>query len=768
MSPNNPTKGELQSAEDTSAIPTAIESLVDQEYLDLEALEGAIPIPRPFPTIPKIPITPAVSGLYQWSHPVVIPRPIPGRIPIKPIPGPFPVRPGPQPQPEGIPGLDGALGVFPILSEELRLDVDGRYPQKVSSGVARINIASRVHWIANLTKTGPSTYQGKIWYKDGAVASFPYTDVKIDVVASFFPNQKSATATFTGGGAPQRVRVFKFTSPYFHPVNFEFDCAQGESALLSINTCAHPNRPATLPCETLTIETVYRRTGFDVTTSPGGPVPLSGAGVDAKWSDQEMHDAMQTYWSKFANTAQWAMWVFFASLHEQGTSLGGVMFDDIGPNHRQGTSIFNDSFISQAPSGDPNPAAWVQRMIFWTACHEMGHAFNLAHSWQKSLVFGGKGPWIPLANEPEARSFMNYPYNVSGGQSAFFSNFEFRFTDPEMLFLRHAPARFVQQGNAEWFDHHGFEEANVSPEPALALALRVNRDTPQFEFLEPVSVELKLTNVSSQPQIADRGVLSLDGKLILIVKRKGQPARQVVPFARYCRLPEQTVIMPGESIYDCVEVSAGLGGFNVDEPGIYTLQAALEIDGEDVVSEPLQIRVLPPRGYDDEYMAQEFFSDEVARVIIFRGSEFLDSANQTLLEITDRLKDRRVALHANLALGTPLALKFKQLKTDDQRPVGIEVRKPKIDEAQARLSAALLEQPEAAVESFGHIGYRNEIDLTSDRLAKEGSQSEAARAQDILFETMSARQVGGRKVLGRVLEEIKQTRDSYKGAAKKK
>ena len=109
-----------------------------------------------------------------------------------------------------------------------------------------------------------------------------------------------------------------------------------------------------------------------------------------------MHDAMQVYWSHFAPKAQSSVWVFFASLHESipqpypyrlsnRDQLGGTMFDDIGPNHRQGCAIFEDSFISEAPSGDPNPEAWVRRMRFWTAAHEIGHTFNLAHSWQKTL-----------------------------------------------------------------------------------------------------------------------------------------------------------------------------------------------------------------------------------------------------------------------------------------------------------------------------------------------------------------------------------------------
>jgi hypothetical protein len=111
-------------------------------------------------------------------------------------------------------------------------------------------------------------------------------------------------------------------------------------------------------------------------------------------------------------------------------------------------------------------------MRFWTAVHELGHAFNLAHSWQKSLGTG----WVPLADQPEARSFMNYPYAVRGGQEAFFASFAYRFSDQELLFLRHAPEKFVQMGNAAWFDHHGFEEAAVPETPTLALELRVNRE----------------------------------------------------------------------------------------------------------------------------------------------------------------------------------------------------------------------------------------------------------------------------------------------------
>src|SRR5262249_40600563 len=151
-----------------------------------------------------------------------------------------------------------------------------------------------------------------------------------------------------------------YESRYFHSVNFEFDYAAGTTPITSYDTSSHPNRPATLVGEQLSIERVFRRAGFDVSRSAAGnAIPLSGTGAAGLWSDMEMHDAMQVNWSRFANKAQWAMWVLFASLHEMGTGLGGIMFDSIGSEQRQGTALFLDSFIKDAPTGDPAPAAWV-------------------------------------------------------------------------------------------------------------------------------------------------------------------------------------------------------------------------------------------------------------------------------------------------------------------------------------------------------------------------------------------------------------------------
>jgi hypothetical protein len=738
---------------------------------------GAFPFPpRPLPWRPI-----GVSGLYERPQRPV-PFPQPGPAPTLP---PRPSRTGRLPAgaaPDGAEAEEGAAAAVapPILvgiGGQLRLDVDGRYPQMVASGTLRSGLFQRLHWIARVAPTGPRTWAGPIFYRDGMASFAPYTDVTVTTTRpTILTPPASATVRFTGGGAAGLTLTYTYRSAYAHDVELEFDCVSGVTPVTTFDIGSHPNRPATLPAETISIEDVFRRAGFRVTRSNGdNVVPLPGAGADALWSDAEMHDAMQTYWSRFANVPQWSVWTFFAALSDQGSGLGGIMFDDIGPQHRQGTAVFEDSFIATPPAGDPDGAAAVQRLRFWTAVHELGHTFNLAHSWQKSLSIGGRGPWIPLADDNEARTFMSYPFRVSGGASAFFSDFAYRFSDDELLFLRHAPERFVQQGNALWFDHHGFEQADMSPEPQLALELRVHREDwqgiPTFGFLEPVYVELKLANVSREPVIVDEHVLLDRSSMVIVVKREGREAQMRLPYATFCNQPSPTVLGPGEAIYESVLASVTRGGFMIDEPGRYVVQMALQLPtGEHLVSNMLALRVAPPKQIEHERLAADYLTDDVARIYAFGGSRVLAAGNDALEEVVARMDQEPVARHAHLMLGRPLATEFKRLDlpVGAPRPVpahelgaAIRVEKAEVKVAEEHLHSALDDAPVAA-ETLGHIRFNRAVERFSS-LLEEQAEHEVAAA--VIGQALRALEARG--VIQPVIDELAERKRRLEAAAGK-
>lgn len=638
-------------------------------------------------------------------------------------------------------------------TEDLRLDVDGEYPQMIASGTIRSWLTSQLHWIARLRRRSKNVYYGSIFYKNGNTNLLPHTRVVIEVSPSYFPVQQRAKVTFSGNVSPV-TRSYSYVSRYFHQAEFEFDRVQNTNAVTDVETHDHPNRPATLPDEKLTIERVFERAGFQVSKSGGDSViPLNASGTNQTWSNQEMHDAMQIHWSRFANKPQWSMWTLWAGRHDMGSSLGGIMFDSIGPNHRQGTAVFMNSFISQPPAGESHPNEWVRRMQFWTAVHEMGHAFNLAHSWQKSLGT----PWIQLANEPEARSFMNYPYYVNGGQIGFFSDFDYRFSSAELLFMRHAPERFVQMGNADWFDHHGFEQAAIQPGSDLKLELRIQRERLEFAFLEPINLELKLTNTGTGPVIFDAASLRSLDSVTVVTRRNRDPARQYLPFARYCLEPQPTVLQPGESMYQAVQPFAGIEGWDVSEPGRYLIQVAVHLEDHDLVSNPLTVRVAPPRSYDEEYVAQDYFTEDVGRILAFDGSRVMNAGNAVLNEVRERFPENPAADHANYALGAPLVRASKQLTIPADRSgatlgeVGAQFDESPASQESARemMDDALVAHPETSASGFGHIIYKEHADDYARSLALAGDTGHAAEVQRALRTVLESR-----GVLQRVLDEI--------------
>jgi hypothetical protein len=122
---------------------------------------------------------------------------------------------------------------------------------------------------------------------------------------------------------------------------------------------------------------------------------------------------------------------------------------------------------------------------------------------------------------------------------------------------------------------------------------------------------------------------------------------------------------PDRGLVRSLLASAGGGGWLIDEPGEYTLQATLQVAGRNVISPPLQLRVKRPRNTREEQVAADFFSDDVARVLTFGGSRspYLQAGIDLLQDISEdqELRNSRIAFHARLASYRPLATAFKKV-----------------------------------------------------------------------------------------------------------
>jgi hypothetical protein len=647
----------------------------------------------------------------------------------------------------------GTLGqLSPTVANTVRLDVDGPYPLMVASGwFLRGSLATGVgpvYWIArSLKKVGARLWEGDIRlrfpepdYRN--TSPLPHKKVRIRVSGGYAVlAAPKLTITFTDG-APDVSAVLTFESPYFREAEFEFDTVETAPRVTRIDTWAHPERPGKLRQEWLTIGKVYDRAGVDVRQSPEADVLTlgpGGPGVEV-WNNQQLHDAMRAFWSRYQPRAQWALWVLFAHRHVDPT-YNGIMFDFGGPTgtagkyQRRGAAVFGEA-VADNMKPDPYPGPALARRRFFSAIHEIGHCFNLGHSWEK----GGAAPWV-AAGGPDWRalSIMNYPERVEG----FFAGFEYRFDDLELLFIRHAPEEFVEMGAAAAGQDHG-DRAAAGPgpagaRPALALEIAVGRRQQVFEFLEPIVVELTLMNVSRHPQYVDPAVLDDADALSLVVEPRDGLARRWRPYARPCSSGELRVLAPGESLTTSLFVSAGLDGWHLAEPGGYTLRARLRVLGVDIHARPLTLRIASPRGWDDEVLAQNFFTDEVGRALAFGGTAVMNDAIEALREAADRLGGRAVACHASLALGLPLMEDGKVLRLPEgEAPMSsvaadggtLAVIEARPDEARRLLREALLVDRDAAAETFGRRAYRRYVEQYARWLESAGDAAagEEARA----------------------------------------
>jgi hypothetical protein len=389
----------------------------------------------------------------------------------------------------------------------------------------------------------------------------------------------------------------------------------------------------------LTIEEAYREAGVHVSISPAHDVIDDSDAQFDSWSAAELHEVMETSFSKIGGLwPQWAMWGVLAGSYENPL-VGGVMFDAAAAfggagsaPERQGFAIFrNHSWfddLTSSPPGNRDEAA-AARQFLYTWVHEAGHAFNFLHSWNK--------------NRPDALSWMNYDWRYDNlhGIDSYWSSFNFRFDDEELIHLRHGDRASVIMGGDPWASGGHLEsppEAEYLTAPPGAMSTIdgnvplefLIRSKPYFEFMEPVSIELRIKNfLPNLPLTVDTRLNPEYGGVVIHIRRPDGRILEYSPVM--CKLADasyktlspltQGAEVGNDRYSEEVGISYGRYGFYFDEPGEYLVRALYQGAGDLLIpSNVHRLRIGSPISRELDITAQDYFSYEVGMSLYLEGS----------------------------------------------------------------------------------------------------------------------------------------------------
>lgn len=616
---------------------------------------------------------------------------------------------------EGTNAKDGAGGDVHL---ELRVDVDGRRPVvRVSgdffkkSGGALTYLYS---FVVSAPHIGPAadgdsvTIKGFAVYEPKQKQKPPHVVVTIRRVPAGVDdddddddenknkNAPPAKVTFSekfNGPAAEEFEC-AFASRYFRTVQYEVDTVEGTKVSDSYD--APPLTPGG-PARPLTFPAAYAEAGIKMEKAGEWDViPEATArhleGDDGKWDDSELYSSMLTHFSLVDLEAQekdtkrerqWKVWLLVATEHVSPT-MRGIMFNHEFGRQRQGCAVFYEKIKGdQSDGGDESKA---RRAALRTYVHELGHCFNLRHSWEKFTA----EPQVDDSKDglSDSLSFMNYVERYTDGKDAYWDRFTFEFDDPELEHLRHGFRDYVIMGGNNFGQGAAESDSAAFGRPAendsgLVLELRARRS---FMLCEPVVIELKLYKKGAGVKIVHESIHPDHGFVHLAIRK---PNGRVVPYSplgSHCVAPTFTDLCDHHpSIYASAYVGYGREGFYFGEAGFYQIFAVYHSkSGAEVVSEPLTIRVRNPHNEAEEEIADLYYGHDEGKLFCLLGSdsEHLSSGNKSLDTVLDKYGDHPLAVHAHVVKGVNAGRRFKRI-TEGKR---LAARPPDAGDSERLLS----------------------------------------------------------------------------------
>jgi len=612
----------------------------------------------------------------------------------------------------------GTSGAFRV---ELRVDIDRAHSMHRVSGDFFTVSGATVTYFGSFVVNAPVITSTPAAITAKGLGAFTFS-AGAPVVQVTIPHrfvlQPAAPATLhflTTGGGSGATYVCAFASAYFRTVRIETDRVSDvvTPVFSSYNTGSLPSGGA---ARTLSVVSAYAEAGIEMVPTLGSDViNISEAGANHTWSDAELHASMVKHFSLFQNVPQWAVWQVVCQLHDIGPNLYGIMFDQLGPQ-RQGCAVFH--------AGIGGTTSDQLRLQLYTYVHELGHCFNLLHSWQKSFA----NP--PAANRPSALSYMNYPWNFPGGPAAFWAAFPFQFDDLELIHLRHAFRNNIIMGGNPFATGAAVIDPNVMADAEYdgsGLDFTIQSAHSVYALGEPVVINLALRSHDKrgkivQPYLHPKGSMTS----VAILRPNGQ-AVLYEPFMDHLMASTQQFLGGDDVIEESAYIGFGKGGNYFDHPGTYRLRAIYQAaDGSQVRSNVVTLRVRHPVTAKEERLAELLTGEEQGALFWLLGSdsESLAAGNAAFKEVLEKHGNDPLADYVRLTNGVNASRTFKTI--DDRQPERVKVRHANLGEAKTMLAAATA--PGSRVDDLSKLMVLNRLEQ-AQRRGDDTAAAEATKAQ---------------------------------------
>jgi hypothetical protein len=585
----------------------------------------------------------------------------------------------------------GAPGLYPplnLVSGDFFRDVGGgEWDYRYSFIVER----PYVNWKPEeVVIIGVMTYYRNLEMAPSARDTLTRHELKMTIPLSAIDEQPlPATVHIIRWGNYKTTFLCDKTSPFLRTIDLEIDRITGTELPRAFNIDVLPVRPPDLPPFELDVARAYRRAGIDMRViSDDEMFEPAESGADLKWDEDELHNAMEHHFSLWRDEPQWKLYLLIAThfkLYDKYL-VTGIMYDNQSrdpddPYPRQGAAAFYASMKSSKIWGNLPPPVF-DRNYLRTCVHELGHALNLLHSFDK--------------DRPESPSWMNYPwryphgYNLPpgwNGTDQFWQNCRFEFDAEELRHLRHHALMEVIPGGVAFgaLGHDIPVPMAVAPHKLesapVALYVRTRPERYLFDFAEPITVELKLKNQTEAPMIVPDMLNPEFGLLELFIRDPKGQVRPYRPLFKLCGEARTKELPPGEKLYESVFIAYGASGFYFEEPGEYQIWAVYGAGGLRLRSNALRIRVAYPATPEHEDMALWTFGREQGHVLYMRGAEHLKSGNDQLREVTEKYPSTRLSRYIHLCFGNSKAREFKDVVSGQVRPRQLQAAAEELETA---------------------------------------------------------------------------------------